>query len=200
MNIFVHIQIAQDECILEVLREIKKQIYNFNSTEYNEELFDLDNFKTKLLKEVKQNDNNSNSGVYKKGDGNEQPISTVKQLYSMCVNKGINQTYQGNYIRDLLVDDRTRFLYNTYIRGFKLIDCYCYRYDDIKQCYYAKYWKDIEHRRYILIKIHFINNEMFTEQYVRIFRKNIVVAAEWEMINDICVGNIFKNRQILILN
>lgn len=168
----------------------------FSPTEYTEELFDYNEFMQNILKPQVISNNNvkQNPG----GDGNIKPISTVKQLYLQCINMDINQFYNGYKISDILIDYRTRHIYKYYIKGFHLVECYCYRYNLDERKYYAKYWLDESKSKYHILELKFTNDDLFKKQKDRgYFQKNIVVAGIWE--NDeknIISTTINRNGQI----
>lgn len=171
-------------------------LHSFNPTEYVEEQFDIDNFIENLLRPNVPNENGNGGVEHGNGDGRERPISTVRQLYSMCVNKSINQFYNNIRISDLLIDSRTRHIYYLYIRGFHLVECYCYRFDRDSYKYFARYWLNDEHTNNLELELQFPDIQLFQKYFNRIFQRNIVVAGNWERIDGKITVSIIRGRQI----
>ncbi len=155
---------------------------SYNPTEYEEDLFDYNTFMQNLLEPQPENDRtDGGSQRHGNGDGNIKPISTVRQLYLQCINMDIYQTYNGIRICDILVDSRTNHIYKYYIRGYRLVECYCYRFDPNNNTYYAKYWLNDEHTQYLMLELKCANEKLYERQRERrIFRNNIIVAGLWE--------------------
>ena len=171
-------------------------LHNFKPTEYVEEQFDIENFIENLLRPNEVNENENGGGGHGNGDGRERPISTVRQLYSMCVNKSINQFYNNIRISDLLIDSRTRHIYYLYIRGFHLVECYCYRYDRDSCKYFARYWLNDEHTNKLELELQFNDTQLFQKYFHKIFQRNLVVAGNWERMGDKMTVSIIRGRQI----
>lgn len=162
-------------------------------TRYDEEQFNFNNFINGLLQPENQNNGNGGHG---NGDGQIRPISTVRQLYIICIQRSINQFYNGIRIADLLIDRRTRHIYIRYIRGSHLVECQFWKYERENNLYFAKYWLDDENNNYLVIKLICLNSSVFNQIFDKIFRRNFVVAGNWEMNNNNCVTNIVSSRQI----
>lgn len=170
---------------------------SYNPTEYDEDQFNLENFINNLLRPEVEN-NGQGGGEHGEGDGRKKPISTVRQLYAMCVNKSINQFYRDIRISDLLVDSRTRHIYYLYIRGFRLVECYCQRFvkNENEQIFFAKYWLNDDKTNSLELQLKFNDMKLFNKCYDKIFQKNIVVAGNWERENYRTVVRITRSRQI----
>lgn len=111
---------------------------NFKKTKYNESEFRFpDNF-LYLLDAEDRNENvniNVNRNVNADSATNAdsviiKPIRTLKELYNMLINTGIDDTYNNYHIRDIIADERTVDIYNNGIVGMKLVECNFYRYDE----------------------------------------------------------------------
>lgn len=140
-----------------------------------------------------------NSNEERDGDGKIKPISTVRQLYAICIPKSINQYYNGIRIADILVDTRTRHIYFNYIRGFHLVECQFWRYDRENKVYYARYWLDDDNNNYLKIKLKCQNNQIFNQAYDKVFKREFVVAGNWETKNYECIVEISNRKQIYSL-
>lgn len=167
-------------------------------THHDEGQFDFDNFINNLL--IPNNPNNGNGAAkYGDGDGQIGPLTTVCQLYSVCIQKSINQFYNNMRISDLLIDRRTRHIYYLYIRGQHLIECQFWRYDRDNNLYDARYWLDDENDNYITIRLLCLNSDVYKKIFNRVFRKVFVVAGCWQMNNNSCETTIVNPRQVYAL-
>lgn len=166
-----------------------------NTTRYDEQQFDFNNFMNDLMN---PNNQNNRDGHGNHGDGNGQtiPISTVRQLYLVCIQRSIHQFYNGVKISDLLIDRRTRHIYFNYIRGMHLVECKFWRYEENNNTYYAKYGLDDNNNQYLKIKLVCQTEELFKKLYKRIVRNSFVVAGNWEMRRDACEVNIVNCKQV----
>lgn len=167
-------------------------------TQHDEEQFNFNNFMDNLMNLNNFNNGNGDGG-HGDGDGQIRPITTVRQLYSVCIQRSINQLYNGIRISDLLIDSRTRHIYFNYIRGNHLVECQFWRYDRENNLYYAKYWLDDEHNNFIAIKLICLDNNVFQRIFERVFRRSFAVAGNWEMNGNTCEANIINSRQIYAL-
>lgn len=168
-----------------------------NPTQYDEEQFNIENFMNNLLQgQDYVGGGGENRNEEREGDGKIKPISTVRQLYSICIQKSINQYYNEVRIADLLVDTRTRHIYFIYIRGFHLVECQFWRYVGGNNVYYARYWLDDDNNNYLKIKLECQNNQIFDQVYNRVFQRRFVVAGNWRTENHECVVTISNRKQI----
>ena len=108
---------------------------NFNRSKYNEAEFRFpDNF-LYLLNAVEEENINHNTNRNVNHNiihNNINPIRTLKELYNMLINTGIDDTYNNYPIRDIIADERTASIYGNTIIGIKLVECNFYRFDKNK--------------------------------------------------------------------
>lgn len=170
-----------------------------SKTQHDEEQFNFNNFMDNLMSPNIFNNGNGD-GEHGNGDGQIRPITTVRQLYSVCIQRSINQLYNGIRIADLLIDRRTRHIYFNYIRGNHLVECQFWRYKKENHLYYAKYWLDDGNDNYLTIRLICLNDGVFDKIFKKVFKRSFVVAGNWEMNGNICEVNIVNSKQVYALS
>lgn len=167
-------------------------------TQYDEGRFDFDNFMGGLFQPGNQNNGYGNGG-HGNGNGQIRPVSTVRQLYLICIQRHINQLYNGNRISDLLIDSRTRHIYFRYIQGRHLVECKFWRYEKEKNEIFAKYWLNDEGTSFLKIKLKCENSSILEKISKKVYKKDFVVAGIWEMNGGYCVTDIVSSKQIYVI-
>lgn len=168
--------------------------FNFNRTEYNEENFIFQNAIESLMVNSKQSISNNKNANY--GNGNVRVLRTLKQIYTMCKNIDINDTYNEIEIWQMLVDSRSIHMYENGILGYKIIECSYYCYNSENNTILVK-CPDRNNNKYIL-GLHFSNCELFRKTLNKIFDKDsnrhIIIGGNFKEIeNKISKYNIFSN-------
>lgn len=115
-------------------------------------------------------------------------LTTIRQIYTMCTNTPINNSYGGIAIKDILADERSFPFYINGVEGYKLVECNYYRYDRTIStiwmnypCYFiypvTKYYAQLE----------FTDQKLFNKILPRLFDTKhngiIVVSGNWETVN-----------------
>lgn len=126
---------------------------------------------------------------------------TLNQIYYMCKAHYCKDTFNGQTIGQILVDDRSVYMYPKGIFGYRIIEAKCrdYLYDD-KNIYLET---PIDGVKYY-IKLAFKDAELFREIKNLIYGNRnhvIAVAGKWESAEryDYFVTEFLSKRQIKIL-
>ena len=119
---------------------------------------------------------------------NKKPIKTIRQIYTMCTNTPINDSYGGIVIKDILADERTSFFYKNGIEGYKLVECNFYRYDDTTftilmnfPCYSV--YRVTEY----YVQLEFMDEELYKKTRTRLYDTKhnsiIAISGDWKKVN-----------------
>ncbi len=87
----------------------------FKLNEYNEESFVFEN----AIKNIC-----SNNEIYRREKG-KKVINTLHQIYCLTLSYDLSHKYGETLIKEMIVDDRTEFLYTKFIKGYKLVYTNC---------------------------------------------------------------------------
>lgn len=126
---------------------------------------------------------------------------TIKQIYDMCKAYDCQDTFNGQVIGQILLDDRSSYMYPKGVFGYRIIEAKCreYLYDDTN--IYLE--TPIDNVMYCL-KLHFYDEELFKNIRDLLFNNRnhvIVIAGKWKSSGDFnCfVTEFVSKRQIKVL-
>lgn len=156
---------------------------NFKPDQYDESLFDCDDFFNSMLNPVER-DNPIGLGVGQAGQNARIPIRRLKGLYEMCLQFRQKGTYNGCSIDDILVDEENYTRYQSGLIGNRIVCCTYYKYDPNENTITMNYpYIGKSH-----IRIHVNNEKMFKKCLHKLYdktHKNIVVIGGcWTKSND----------------
>ncbi len=84
---------------------------NFNASEYDENAFDFENVLEALMTPSQSTIRKETPGPHKTGDPTKKPFRTIRQVYDMCKSFDPADTYSGVEIGQMIVDDRSEYMY-----------------------------------------------------------------------------------------
>lgn len=118
-------------------------------------------------------------GEHGTGEVTPKPIHTIRQIYSMCKSYDCSDLYNGKIIGQMLLDERSAYMYPKGVFGWKLIE--------LKYRYYSSDKKEIAFvclpngTKYTFI-VKFGNEGLFKEIRKNVYENRnhlIIVAGEW---------------------
>ena len=167
--------------------------YAFKKCDYNEKSFCLSDIYQHIIKKnintINNNTNNEsrNTIVLKN-------ITTVHQLYSLCISSSIDDFYNETKIRKIILDNRTSSFYKDGLFGIHLVECTYCRYDTIKLRIYFKTCNDF--RLYLhfndIKQYRIIRNNMYTS------KPCIIILGDWSKDDKYYYTEFFSKRQYFI--
>ena len=178
----------------------------FDDNKFNQSDFSFENAMKNLLVEnySKPPTRDSKRSSYGDHDDNNT-ISTIKQIYSMCKQFPPNYSYGDEKIGRMILDDRTAYCYPKGVFGFKIIE----------SCVKGRFYDNDKNEIYLVAPVanpnyHFILSISDINLYKKIRNmvfenkdKFIIVAVEWKASNlgyDYFETRIYSDKQISILN
>lgn len=174
--------------------------HSFIRQNFDEDSFVLDELFTKVSatqhqsKQTKKQDKTEQ----KQSESTPQSISTIAQLYAMCVNLDIFDSYNGNKIWQILLDERSKGIYkNGIYNGIRLIKCHFVRYERQNAEIYLKSCDLFD------LKI-CIKNDLFEEINTAMYKAKqtntpIIIFAKWHKENRYYTADIHTKKQYKIL-
>lgn len=177
----------------------------FDVNKFNQLNFSFENAIQDLL--VKKNSKSSTREPkrFSYGEHDNQTISTIKQIYSMCKQFPPNYSYGNEKIGRMILDDRTAYWYPKGVFGFKIIE----------SCVKGRLYDNDKNKIYLVAPIANPNyNFILSIPDISLYRKIrnmvfenkdklIIVAGEWKSSNlgyDYVETIIYSDKQISILN
>ncbi|MED4072268.1 hypothetical protein [Priestia endophytica] len=118
-------------------------------------------------------------GEHGTGEVAPKPIRTIRQIYSMCKSYDCSDSYNGKIIGQMLLDERSAYMYSKGVFGWRLIE--------LKYRYYSSDRKEIvlvcpqNGKEYTFI-MRFGNEKLFKEIRKIVYENRnhlIIVAGEW---------------------
>ncbi|OTO65571.1 MULTISPECIES: hypothetical protein [unclassified Enterococcus] len=94
---------------------------SFNPNNSDESLFDFERVIEDMLRPTNPTKKDKSSNAHKTGDRNLKPLRTIRQVYDMCVAHSCTQTYNNKAIGQMLLDDRSEYMYPKGVFGHKII-------------------------------------------------------------------------------
>ncbi|MGF6906793.1 hypothetical protein [Fusobacterium sp. PH5-44] len=158
----------------------------FDLTKYNENLFVFENIVNEYLT---QNVRRIPRRIY-----------TLSQMYHVAKSAGINDRYGSSFIHEILCDNRSNKVYTYNIRGFHLIECKFYSYNEDEQFITFEYPLNDNLKNKYKLKISIINNpELFSFVLKKIYNKNdypIVIIGNWRLYQGYYITDFTNKHQI----
>ena len=108
------------------------------------------------------------------------PISTVRQLYNICLSNPLNSKIGSTEIEYLLCNEATNFLYKSFISGTKLlIGKYNGTNNDTIFIKYPSSWDDLDNK--FLICLHIENKLLLKniKNLIKDYKNNILIFADF---------------------
>ena len=156
---------------------------NFKAVDHDEDSFDFRKAMETMTipsKPVKKTDT---PNPHKTGEPSKKPLRTIRQIYDMCKAYKCSDTYNDVKIGQMLLDDRSVYMYPKGVFGYKLIEAKVkagYYYDNNAQtvtlCTPAKDGK-------YQLQLKFDNRELFISVRDKLFNnrdKIVLVGGNWQ--------------------
>lgn len=176
----------------------------FKPNKFNEKEFQFVNLLSDLMKPSKEQTKKELPGEHSNGKASPNPPHTLSQIYSMCKSYDCNDSYNGNVIGQMLVDNRSIYMYPKGVFGWRLIEAKCkspYFYDKVKKEITLISSTNGNEYEFILK----FNDEKFfkeIESYIYPNREHLlVVSGEWKTSGkfNAFVTNFTSKRQLSVL-
>lgn len=154
----------------------------FNPNKYNEDKFEFENALSALTMPTNPQTKNETPGDHGIGSVTPKPLHTLFQIYSMCKAEDCSGTYNGITIGQMLLDNRSFYMYPKGVFGWRIIEGKCrkpYFYDSTKKEIYLTVSTDSEEYTFTL---KFDDEDLFKEIKNDIFPNReylIIVAGKW---------------------
>ena len=94
----------------------------FNPNSYCEDKFEFDNALVALTTPSKPQTKKITPGEHGIGPSNPKPLRTIRQIYSMCKSYACSDTYNKITIGQMLLDNRSFYMYPKGVFGQRLIE------------------------------------------------------------------------------
>ncbi|MEG0737574.1 MAG: hypothetical protein RR441_11935, partial [Longicatena sp.] len=154
---------------------------SFNSDDFDEALFDFDSVLDGLSTPSKKVNKKSEPGEHGTGESIKRPPRTIRQIYDMCKSIDVVDTYDGKDVGQMIVDDRSEFMYPKGVFGKRIIEGKVFGY------FYNSKTMEITIKAPILsekytFQVKIPDKELFAHVKKTIFNnrdKIIVVSGEW---------------------
>lgn len=160
----------------------------FNPSEYDESIFDL-NFAFDSMMGNTSHINRGNTGSRRGSVGGSKHlrICTLPMLYSMCISRDKNDTYNGILINDLLVDGENFEKYKEGIEGHKIVETSYFH--KIKDEFALRMNYPVNNRGISSwVKISFKDKKLFWDQFNKLKKsmhvEPIIIAGDWKKVDD----------------
>jgi hypothetical protein len=153
---------------------------SFDSNSTDEGAFDFKTaFENMMLNPSLSTQKKKSPGTHKSGDSNLKPLTTLRQIYDMCKSYACNQSYNNQKIGQMLLDDRSEYMYPKGVFGNRIIEANLRFYCPKKQEIYlvAPSSKKYE----FILKVS--NEKLFYRLRDSLYNnrdKFIIVAGSWE--------------------
>lgn len=114
----------------------------------------------------------------------KRAVRTLKEIYLMCKEFDVDDTYNIYNISDILADDRN---YNTYrykIDGYKIVETTHFRYDADEQKIYLNYPYFSNKNPFSRLCIHIPDKDLYKQMQKEFYAcghyGRIIISGEWE--------------------
>lgn len=101
---------------------------SFNPDDFDESAFDFDNAMDELATPSKQVKKKTEPGEHGTGESLPRPPRTIRQIYDMCKSYDVIDTYGNKKIGQMILDDRSLYMYPKGVFGKKIIECKASQY------------------------------------------------------------------------
>lgn len=155
---------------------------SFNPDDFDEASFDFDNALDGLAIPSKKVDKKSEPGEHGTGEPTKKPPRTIRQIYDMCKSIDVVDTYGGKEVGQMIVDDRSEFMYPKGVFGKRIIEGKAPRYFYDPKTMEITIKAPITSEKY-MFQMKIPDKELFKHIKNTIFNnpdKIIVVSGEWE--------------------
>lgn len=179
-------------------RDCQCNKHSFTKENFDENTFCLDKLFDKISANSRQNSKTQNKTEQKHRQITLKNISTIAQLYAMCVNLDIFDSYNNHKIWEILLDERSKSIYkNGIYDGIRLIKCDFVRYERQNAAIYLKSCALFD------LKI-CIKNDLFEEINTAMYKAKqtntpIIIFAKWHKENRYYTADIHTKKQYKIL-
>jgi hypothetical protein len=155
---------------------------SFNPDQHDENNFDFENAMDALAAPNKPISKKEEPGSHAKGKTTAKPLRTIRQIYDMCKSIDVIDKYNNKEVGQMIIDDRSEFMYPRGVFGKRLIEGRVnkYFYDSIKM--ELSISAPISSGKYTFV-LKFKSKELFSEIQKSIYNNRnhiIVVSGTWE--------------------
>lgn len=175
----------------------------FNPYEHDENTFDFENALEALTSPSKSISGKETPGSHGTGTPRKKPLRTIRQIYDMCKSFDSIDTYNGVKIGQMIVDDRSEYMYPKGVFGYRLIEGEAIGYFYNSEKLEIKILAPIASRKYSFI-LKFDEEKLFHDIQKGIYEnrdKIIVIAGKWQSTGkfNIFYADITSKRQVSII-
>lgn len=157
---------------------------NFHSTYWKEEDFNADNAIEHLMNGKRTNlSTNKMSPKDKTTDDKSTKAMkphTIRQIYDMCKAHSCKDSFNNQLIGNILVDNRSMFMYPRGVFGYHLIEAKCKRWFYDNNCIYLVFFTPKEEYEF---ELRFSDTKLYNEIKNMLYNNReyvIIVAGKWE--------------------
>lgn len=93
----------------------------FKPDNSDESSFDFEMALEDMLNPIKVTKKDKHPNTHKTGESNLKPLRTIRQIYDMCVTHSCTQTYNNKVIGQMLLDDRSEYMYPKGVFGYRIV-------------------------------------------------------------------------------
>ncbi|MCC8159258.1 MAG: hypothetical protein LIO50_08590 [Phascolarctobacterium sp.] len=177
----------------------------FNPNNYQEDMFQFENALSKLMNPSKSQIKKETPGENGTGESESKPLHTIRQIYSMCKSYDCTDDYNGKEIGQMLIDDRSIYMYPKGVFGWRIIEGKIKKplfYDNDKR--EITLVAPIKNVKYECV-LNFDDDALFKDVRNNIYanrNKVIVIASQWSSsgIYNVFCAPIKSKKQVAILN
>lgn len=177
---------------------------DFDSSKYDEKQFKFDSALELLTVESQQQSKKKTPSEHKNGEPTPKPPHTILQIYRMCKSLPCKESYNEEVIGQMLLDNRSAYMYPKGVFGWRLIEGKCKVgsfYDKSKNEIHLIFEADKVKYNFIL---HFVDNSLFKDLRSKLYNnrdKLIVVASKWNKteIFNVFSAEITSKKQLAII-
>ena len=184
-----------------------KKSNKFMPNKFNEDEFYLENALSALTIPTAAHSEGT-TGKAKTGKSSLKPPHTISQIYSMCKTYSCKDSYNGVVIGQILLDNRSFYMYPRGVFGWRVIEAHCERYfykknDD--ENLPSEIYLSLSHKEKTYnFTLQFLNQKLFKQirSYLHTNQdKTVIVAGKWESAYKPCTfkAQITSKRQITFI-
>ena len=175
----------------------------FDSNKYDESKFIYDNAINNLLCTTKTTSPATVSSVHGTGEPSAHPPRTLRQIYSLCKSLPVRDTYAGQKIYSMILDDRSEYRYPKGCFGNKIIEAIVNGrlYNNQKKEVYLA--APVKSKKYTFI-LSFSDETLYRKIRTEIYNnsdKIIVIAGRWESSGEYnkFTSKVYGKKQVMIM-
>lgn len=175
----------------------------FKPDEHDENAFDFESALEALTSPIKPVSRKEKPGIHGTGAPRNKPLRTIRQIYDMCKSFDSVDTYNGVRIGQMIIDDRSAYMYPKGVFGYRLIEGQVSRYFYDSEKLEINILAPITNRKYSFV-LRFAEKKLFQHIKTGIYEnqdKIIVIAGKWSSTGkfNMFYTDIISEKQIAIV-